>query len=163
MKKRWRDITVRYWGSDPLLAAEDERITRLPEGQPILGFKFQLLDDLAIAMCFLADHGDVAWRAGLTIIGTKSNGQGGPVKLAHDLRKGFSLLQASLLLVVSSGKVKECILVPRNALINALAFPIKGCFMEPPNNRGDENQELLVDNASWDEIAQTVSLLFRYG
>jgi hypothetical protein len=27
--------------------------------------------------------------------------------------------------------------------------------MEPPNGRGDENQKLLVDNASWDEIAQT--------
>jgi hypothetical protein len=34
------------------------------------------------------------------------------------------------------------------------------CFMEPPNNRGDKNQKLLVDNASWDEIAQTGSLLF---
>jgi hypothetical protein len=32
--------------------------------------------------------------------------------------------------------------------------------MEPPNDRGDKNQELLVDNASWDEIAQTGSLLF---
>jgi hypothetical protein len=32
--------------------------------------------------------------------------------------------------------------------------------MEPPNDRGDENQKLLVDNASWDEIAQTGSLLF---
>jgi hypothetical protein len=53
----------------------------------------------------------VAWRAGLTIIGSKSDGQGKPVKLAHllgkdsynvlentvnhDLRKGLSLLQAS--------------------------------------------------------------------
>jgi hypothetical protein len=77
-----------------------------------LGFKFLLLDNVAIAMCFLADHGNVvAWRAGLTIIGSKSDGQGKPVKLAHllgkdsynvlentvnhDLRKGLSLLQAS--------------------------------------------------------------------
>jgi hypothetical protein len=176
MKKRRRDITVRYWVSDPLLAAEDELITRLRGGQPILGFKFPLFYDLAIAMCFLAGHGNVAWRAGLTIIGSESDGQGEPVKLAHllgkdlysilentvrpDLQKGFSLLQASSLLVVGSDKVKECLLVPRNAFINALALPIEGFFMEPPNGRGDENQKVLVDNASWDEIAQTRSLLF---
>jgi hypothetical protein len=65
MKKRRRDSTVRYWVSDPLLAAEDDLITRLRGGQPISGFKFPLLDDLAIAMCFLANHGNVAWRAGL--------------------------------------------------------------------------------------------------
>jgi hypothetical protein len=140
MKKRRRDITVRYWVSDPLLAAEDELITRLKGGQPISGFKLPLLDDLAIAMCFLTNHGNVACRAGLTIIGSESDGQGEPVKLAHllgkdlysvlentvnpDLRKGFSLLQASSLLVVGSGKVKECLLVPRNAFINALALPI---------------------------------------
>jgi hypothetical protein len=143
MKKRWRDITVRYWVSDPLLAAEDELITRLRGGQPISGYKFPLLDDLAIAMCFLANQGNVAWTAGRTIMRSKSNGQGEPVKLAHllgkdsysilentvnsDLQKGFSLLhQASSLLVVGSGKVKECLLVPRNAFINALALPIEG-------------------------------------
>jgi hypothetical protein len=32
-KKRRRDITVRYWVSDPLLAAEDELITRLRGGK----------------------------------------------------------------------------------------------------------------------------------
>jgi hypothetical protein len=78
MKKKRRDITVRYWVSDPLLAADDELITRLQGGQPISGFKFLLLDDLAIAMCFLAGHRNMAWRAGLTIIGSKSDGQGEP-------------------------------------------------------------------------------------
>ena len=88
-------------------------------------------------MCFLADHGNVAWRAGLTIIGSETDGQGEPVKLSHllgkdsynvlentvnpDLQMGFKLLQSLPLLVVGSGKVKECILVPRNAFINALA------------------------------------------
>jgi hypothetical protein len=113
-----------------------------------LGFIFLLLEDLAIAMCFLADHGNVAWRAGLTFISSKLDGQGEQVKIAHllgkvlykvlentvnpDLQKGFSLLQASLLLVVGSGKVKECILVPRNAFINALALPIKGFSWNHP-------------------------------
>jgi hypothetical protein len=63
------------------------------------------------------------------------------------------------LLVAGSGKAKECILVPRNALINALALPIEGFFLEAPNNKGDKNLELLVDNASWDKIAQTGSFL----
>ncbi len=48
----------------------------------------------------------------------------------------------------------------RNAFINALALPIELFFMEPPNGRGEENQKLLVDNASWDEIAQTGSFIF---
>jgi hypothetical protein len=87
IKRRRRDIIVRYWVSDLLLDAEDELITRLRGGQPISGFKFPLLDDLAIAMCFLADHENVAWRAGITIIGSKLDGQGEPVKLAHLLGK----------------------------------------------------------------------------
>jgi hypothetical protein len=37
-KKRRRDITVRYWVSNPLLAAEDELITRLRGGKQISGF-----------------------------------------------------------------------------------------------------------------------------
>jgi hypothetical protein len=56
--------------------------------------------------------------------------------------------------------VKECILVPRNAFINALALPVQGFFIEPPNNRGGE-KKLLMDNGCWDEIAQqTGSFIF---
>jgi hypothetical protein len=155
-KKRRCDITVRYRVSDPLLAAEDELITRLRGGKQISGFRFPLLDNLAIPMIFLADHGNVAWRAGLTIVGSETDGLGEPVKLAHllgkdsynvlentvnpDLQKGFGLLQASSLLVVGSGKVKECVLLPRNTFINASALPIQDCFMEPPNDRGDETR-----------------------
>ncbi len=151
-KKRRPDITVKYWVSDPLLAAEDELITRLRGGKQITGFEFPLLDVPAIPMIFLADHGNVAWRAGLTIMGSEADGQGEPVKLAHllgkdsydilektvnpDLRKAFELLQASSLLVVGVGKVKECFLVPRNAFINALALPIPGFFMKRQRTMG---------------------------
>jgi hypothetical protein len=137
IERRRRDITVRYWVSDPLLAAEDELITRIRAG-----FQYPLLDGLAIPMCFLANHGNVAWRAGLTIVASEADGQGEPAKLAHllgkdsynvlentvnsDLRMDFRLLQSSALLVVGSGTVKECILVPRNAFINALASLIQG-------------------------------------
>jgi hypothetical protein len=89
MKKRRRDITVRYWVSDPLLAAEDELITRLRGGQQISGFKFLLLDDLAIAMCFLAGHGNVAWRAGLTINRQHIRWTGGAGKASPFVGKGF--------------------------------------------------------------------------
>jgi hypothetical protein len=126
------------------------------------------LDVPAIPMIFLADHGNAAWRAGLTIVGSEADGQGEAVKLAHllgkdlydvlektvdpDLRKAFELLQASSLLVVGVGKVKECLLVPRNAFINALALPIPGFFVEPPKDNGNDNQKLLVKNNSWNEI-----------
>jgi hypothetical protein len=76
-KKRRRDITVKYWVSDPLLAAEDELITRLRGGKQIMGCEFPLLDVSAIPMIFLAGHGNVAWRAGLTIVGSEADGQGG--------------------------------------------------------------------------------------
>jgi hypothetical protein len=52
-----------------------------------MGFEFPLLDGPAIPICFLADHGNVAWRAGLTIMGSKADGQGGHVKRAHLLGK----------------------------------------------------------------------------
>jgi hypothetical protein len=123
IKKRRRDITVKYWVSDPLLAAEDELITRLPGGKQITGFEFPLLDVPANPMIFLADHGNVAWRAGLTIVGSEADGQGEAVKLAHllgkdlydilektvdpDLRKAFELLQASSLLAVGVGKSRN--------------------------------------------------------
>jgi hypothetical protein len=177
IKRRRRNITVRYWVSDPLLAAEDELITRIQGGKQISGFQFPLLDGLTTPMCFLADHGNVAWRAGLTIVASEADGQGEPVKLAHllgkdsynvlentfnpDLRMGFRLLQSLSLLVVGSGTVKECILVPRNAFIKALASPIQGFFMEPPNDRGNENQKVLVENDSLDKIGQTGSFIFN--
>ncbi len=83
---------MRYWVSDPLLAAEDELITRLPGGKQISGFQFPLLNLLAISMCFLADHGNVAWRAGLTIVASEADGQGEPVKLAHLLGKDLHIV-----------------------------------------------------------------------
>ena len=118
-KRRRRDITVRYWVSHPLLAAEDELITRIRAG-----FQYPLLDGLAIPMCFLANHGNVAWRAGLTIVASEADGQGEPVKLAHllgkdsynvlentvnpDLQMGFRLLQSSLLAVGQSRNASLC-------------------------------------------------------
>ena len=85
---------MRYWVSDPLLAAEDELITRIRGGEQISGFQFPLLDGLAIPMCFLADHGNVAWRAGLTIVASEADGQGEPVTLAHLLGKdSYNLLE----------------------------------------------------------------------
>jgi hypothetical protein len=177
IKRRRRDITIKYWVCDPLIAAEDELLTRLQGGKQMSGFQFPLLDTPAIPMCFLADHGNIAWRAGLTIICSEMDGQGEPVKLSHllgkdsydileatvnpDLRKGFELLQASSLLVVGNGEnERECILVPRNAFVNALAMPFQGFFMEPPKDMGDETQKVIIENRSWDEIPQSGSFLY---
>jgi hypothetical protein len=73
---------------------------------------------------------------------------------------GCKLLQSSSLLVVGSGKVKECTLVPRNAFMNALALPIQGFFHGTTKQQGGESQKLLAENQSWDEIAQTGSFSF---
>jgi hypothetical protein len=119
-------------------------------------------------MCFLADHGKVIWKAGLNIMGSETDGQGEPVKLAHllgkdsynvlfentvnpDLQKSFMLLQSSSLLVASNGKVKECILVPRNAFIDALTLTILDFHMELTNGSGEENQKLLEDSDCWEK------------
>ncbi len=142
-----------------------------------MGSKIQLLDVPAINLTLLADHGSVAWGARLAIVGSEADGQGEPVKLAHllgkdsydilektvnpDLRKAFELLQASSLLVVGVGKVKECFLVPRNVFINALALPIPGFFMEPPKDNGNDNQKVLVKNNSWNEIRQSGYFIFN--
>jgi hypothetical protein len=132
-------------------------------------------------MCFLADHGNVAWRAGLTIVGSEADGQGGACKACPSLGKGFiwhlgedskpwpatgSQFTTSILLVgcwlwKSFGKVKECILVPRKAFINALSLPIPGFFSEPPKDNGNDNQKLLIKNSSWDEIPQTGYFIFN--
>jgi hypothetical protein len=64
-------------------------------------------------------------------------------------------------LLVGFGKVKECILVPRNAFINAVLQPIPGFFSEPPKDNGNDNQKLLVKNSSWDEIPQTGCFIFK--
>jgi hypothetical protein len=131
-------------------------------------------------MCFLADHGHIlARRAGLTIVCSETDGQGEPVKLFHllgkdsydilestvnpDLWKGFELLQASSLLVVGNGNERECILVPRNAFINALAMLFQGFFMEPPVDTGNEKQKVIIDNNSWDEIPQSGSFIYDQG
>jgi hypothetical protein len=109
----------------------------------IQGFKFPLLDTPAIATCFLADHGNIAWRAGLTIIASENEGQGEPVKVAHLLGKdsydillkkaqpildeGIRHLQDCALNNVGAENdediQQECLLVPRKAFINSYAQP----------------------------------------
>jgi hypothetical protein len=75
IKKRLQFISIKYWISYPFEAVEDELISRLNTDNnhqlAIQGFKFPLLDIPAIATCFLADHGNIAWRAGLTIIASE--------------------------------------------------------------------------------------------
>jgi hypothetical protein len=118
IKKRGRAISINYWVSNPLEATEDELISHLQynTNQAIQAFNFPLLDTPAIITCFLADHGNTAWRAGLTIITSKQDGQGEPVKVTHllgydsydalihtaqpILNEGRSHLQDSALLVI---------------------------------------------------------------
>ncbi len=80
------------------------------------GFHFPVLDTPAMITCWLANKGNIEWRAVLTIIGGKRDGQGKPVKVAKlrgkdsyavlcstaqpILNKGFSFLQDSTRLVI---------------------------------------------------------------
>jgi hypothetical protein len=47
--------------------------------------------------------------------------------------------------------VKECILVPRNAFIDALTLTILDFHMELTNGSGEENQKLLEDSDCWEK------------
>jgi hypothetical protein len=58
-------------------------------------------------------------------------------------------------------RTKKCIHKCFSLTINASALPIQDGCMEPPNDRGDGNQKLLVDNASWDDTAQTGCFIFN--
>jgi hypothetical protein len=188
IKKRRRDIVIKYWVANPFEAVEDELISRIRatdnSKQPIVGFKFPLLDTLTIVTCFLADHGNIAWRAGLTIIANEQDGQGEPVKVAHLLGKdsyhvlcntaqpilneGLSYLQGSALLVIRNNVdaennddvQQECILVPRKAFINSYATPFQKFFMTEPVDQGDEHQKVLVDSSEWKSIEQSARLLY---
>jgi hypothetical protein len=187
IKKRRRDITIKYWVANPLEAVEDELISRLRSTdnskQPIIGFDFPLLDTKTIVTCFLADHGNIAWRAGLTVIANEEDGQGEPVKVAHLLGKdsydvlcntaqpilneGLSYLQDSALLVIRTKAEndediphQECMLVPRKAFIDSHAAPFKKFFMTEPVDQGDEHQKVLVDSLEWKSIEQSGSLLY---
>jgi hypothetical protein len=68
IKKRRRVIELKYWVSNPFEYVEDELVSRLHttgnSKQPITDFKFLLLDTPTVATCFLADHGNIPWRAG---------------------------------------------------------------------------------------------------
>jgi len=189
IKKRQRTIAIKYRVANPLEAVEDELISRLHatdnSKQPIVGFKFPLLDTPTIVTCFLADHGNVAWRAGLTIIANEQDGQGEPVKVAHLLGKdsydvlcktaqpmlneGLSYLQGSALMVIRSKVLdaendediqQECIVVPRKAFINSYAAPFQKFFMTEPVDQGDEHQKVLVDSTEWKSIGQSGGLLY---
>jgi hypothetical protein len=188
VKKRRRDISIQYWVSNPKEAVEDELISRLHDSdsnQPIKGFKFPLLDTPAIVACFLADHGNIAWRAGLTIIASEQDGQGEPVKVAHllgkdsydvllntaqpILNKGLSYLQDSALLVIRNnvddeddddGVRKECMLVPRKAFVNSYSNLFQKFFMPKPVDGGNDHQKVLIDSSEWKSVEQSGSLLY---
>ncbi len=129
-----------------------------------------------MASCFLADHGNIAWRAGLTIIASENDGQGEPVKVAHllgkdlydillktaqpTLDKGLRHLQDCALLVIRNNAgaendediQQECLLVPRKAFINSYAQPFQKFFMTDPVDKGNEHQKVLIDCLEWKSI-----------
>jgi hypothetical protein len=186
IKKRRRVISIKYWVSNPLEAVEDELVSRLltteKSKQPLKGFKFPLLDTPAIATVFLADHGNIAWQAGLTVIASEEDGQGEPVKVSHllgkdsydvlcstaqpILNKGLSYLQDSALLVIWNNAKndediqQECLLVPRKAFINSYSQEFSKFFMTQPIDKGDEHQKVLIDSMAWKAIEQSGSLIY---
>jgi len=187
IKKRRRFISIKYWVCNPFEAVEDELISRLRTDnnqQAITGFKFPLLDTPTITTCFLADHGNIAWRAGLSIIASENDGLGQPVKVAHLLGKdsydillktaqplldmSLRQLQDCALLVIRNDigneneddVQQECLLVPRRAFINSYAEPFQKFFTMDPIDDGDEHQKVLIDSFEWECIGQSGSLLY---
>jgi hypothetical protein len=80
--KKWQQFnSIKYWVSNHLVeAVKDELLSYFCTGnnqQAIQGFKLPLLDNQAIATCFLADHGNIAamvGRQGLTSYHSKQTG-----------------------------------------------------------------------------------------
>jgi hypothetical protein len=188
--KKWRRvIELKYWVSNPLESVEDELLSHLHttgnSEQPIQGIKFPLLDTPAIATCFLANHGNIAWQARITIIASEQDGQGKHVKVAHLLGKdsydvlantaqpllnyGLSYLQDSALLVIQNNVDAENdedikhkgLLVPRKAFINSYAQPFQKFFMTEPIDRGHAHQKVLVNSMQWKSIEQTGRLVYN--
>jgi hypothetical protein len=187
-KQRWV-IELKYWVSNPSESVEDGLVSCLhttgSSKQPIKGFKFPLLVTPAIATCFLANHGTIAWQAGITIITSEQDGQGKHVKVAHLLGKysydvlantaqpilnyGLSYLQDSTLLVIQNNidaeddkdTEHEGLPVPWKAFINSYAQPFQKFFMTEPIDRGHAHQKVLVDAMQWKSIEQTGRLLYN--
>jgi hypothetical protein len=73
IKKRQQFISIKYWVGNPLEAVKDELTSGLCKDNKAGYSRFQVP---AIATSFLADHGNIAWRAGLlTIIASKQDGE----------------------------------------------------------------------------------------
>jgi hypothetical protein len=135
-------------------------------------------------MCFLADHGNIAWPAGLTVIANEQNGQGEPLKVVHLLGKDsydvlcntaqpilnedLSYHQDSALLIIRNNAgaendediQQECLLVPRKAFINSYAAPFEKFFLTEPVDQGDQHQKVLIDSLEWKSIEQVGRLLY---
>jgi hypothetical protein len=93
IKKQQRVVELKYRVSNPFESVEEELVSHLQNSkQLIIGFKFPLvLDTPTIAMCFLANHGNIAWRAGVTIITSEQDGQGEHVKWRTYLEKTHTM------------------------------------------------------------------------
>jgi hypothetical protein len=172
-----RDVTVNYWTSCPHEVAQKELMARVSSGKKVEGIEFPLVDQNCIAMSFLADHGNVAWRAGLTLISDEDDGQGKVTPVAHLLAKdeyallkesgiaavldkGIVKLQASALLVVTNDSgVSEAAMVPRNAFVDTVAEPFEQLFLETPVDSGNINQNVIIEGA-WDALENTGSLVY---
>jgi hypothetical protein len=188
IRKQRRVIELKYWVSNPFESAEDELVSHLHSTgnskQPITGFKFPLLGTPTIATCFLANHGNIAWRAGITIIASEHDGQGEHVEAAYLLGKdsyhvlantaqpilnyGMRYLQDSALLVIRNNVdaengediQHEGMLVPRKAFVDSYAQPFQKFFMNEPIDLGDEHQKVLLDSMQWRSIEQSGRLLY---
>jgi hypothetical protein len=130
-----RDVTVNHCTSCPHEAAQKELMARASLGEKAEGMEFPRTDQNCIAMSFLADHGNVAWRAGLTLMSDEDDGQGKVTPVAHLLAedeqsllkelgiaavpdKGTAKLQASALLVVTNDSgASEAALVLQKAFV----------------------------------------------
>jgi hypothetical protein len=73
-------------------------------GEKAEGMEFPLTDQRCIATSFLADHGNVAWRAGLTLMSEEDAGQGKVTPVAHLLAEDEQSLLKELGIAVVPDK-----------------------------------------------------------
>ena len=123
------------------------------------GMKFPLCDTKCLAVVFLADHGNTAFRAGITLVADDKSGPGDFKKVAHlrakesvlmlqntflnDLVVGIEQLQGSVAVIVEREDQATALFGPRDAFVGELFSNVKGYI---PKEESKRNREVMKSN-----------------
>ncbi len=174
-----KQLTVPYWVTSMYEVAQKELCSRVCEAPTTCrGMKFPLCDTKCLAVVFLADHGNTAFRAGITLVADDKSGPGDFKKVAHlrakesvlmlqntflnDLVVGIEQLQGSVAVIVEREDQATALFGPRDAFVGADAAPFQGVeLLSEIRDRGNEFQKLFVDNDKYASTPKSARFLIE--